>query len=218
VDADLMDNLAQAKKYRFTLGEELAHKLIHIPPQSRLGPGLSSPGPRNPNRPRACPAAIHGILLGASPASTGPRNVSQACGRRAERTFSGLFVQPCTRPSRGPRRRLAGDNEVIPGETTVCLRRGCGLTPASLGAWFRPAGVLALPVGPRQPAPLALVNVHAPAAAKLLLLPCFKGFRLCFREICAYLHDPGTLAKPCAKGQTEKGATRVGPSLTSTSG
>lgn len=29
VDADLMDNLAQAKKYRFTLGEELAHKLIH---------------------------------------------------------------------------------------------------------------------------------------------------------------------------------------------
>jgi hypothetical protein len=110
VDADLMDNLAQAKKYRFTLGEELAHKLIHIPPQSRLGPGLSSPGPRNPNRPRACPAAIHGILLGASPASTGPRNVSQACGRRAERTFSGLFVQPCTRPSRGPRRRLAGDN------------------------------------------------------------------------------------------------------------
>ena len=29
VDADLMDNPAQAKKYRFTLGEELAHKLIH---------------------------------------------------------------------------------------------------------------------------------------------------------------------------------------------
>jgi hypothetical protein len=29
VDADLMDNLSQAKKYRFTLGEELAHKLIH---------------------------------------------------------------------------------------------------------------------------------------------------------------------------------------------
>lgn len=29
VDADLMDNVAQEKKYRFTLGEELAHKLIH---------------------------------------------------------------------------------------------------------------------------------------------------------------------------------------------
>jgi Zn-dependent peptidase ImmA (M78 family) len=29
VDADLMDNVAMAKKYRFTLGEELAHKLIH---------------------------------------------------------------------------------------------------------------------------------------------------------------------------------------------
>ena len=29
VDADLMDNINVAKKYRFTLGEELAHLLIH---------------------------------------------------------------------------------------------------------------------------------------------------------------------------------------------
>jgi hypothetical protein len=29
VDADLMDNVGQAKKYRFTLAEELAHLLIH---------------------------------------------------------------------------------------------------------------------------------------------------------------------------------------------
>lgn len=29
VDADLMDDVGQAKKYRFTLGEELAHLLLH---------------------------------------------------------------------------------------------------------------------------------------------------------------------------------------------
>ena len=74
---------------------------------------------------------------------------------------------------------------------------------AILGARFRPA--LALLVGPGQPAPLPLVHVHAPAAAELLLAPRFKSFSLFFREIYAYLHCLGTLAKPCAKRQTEKG-------------
>ena len=59
---------------------------------------------------------------------------------------------------------------------------GAALTRLAAGAIlcarFRPAGVLALPAGPRQPAPLALVGALAPAAAKLLLLPRFKGFSL----------------------------------------
>jgi len=75
---------------------------------------------------------------------------------------------------------------------------------AILCAWFRPAGVRALLVGPGQPAPLALVHVHAPAGAKLLLLSRFERFRLCFREIDADLHCFGRLAKPGAKRQTPK--------------
>ena len=49
---------------------------------------------------------------------------------------------------------------------------------AILCARFRPAVVLALPVGPRQPAPLTLVGALAPAAAKLCFFPRFKGFSL----------------------------------------
>jgi len=49
---------------------------------------------------------------------------------------------------------------------------------AVLCARFRPARVLALLVGPGQPAPLALVHVHAPAGAKLLLLSRFERLGL----------------------------------------
>ena len=49
---------------------------------------------------------------------------------------------------------------------------------AILCARSRPARVLALLVGPGQPAPLPLIHVHAPAGAKLLLLSCFERRRL----------------------------------------
>ena len=70
---------------------------------------------------------------------------------------------------------------------------------AILCARFRPAGVLALLVGPGQPAPLPLVHVHAPARAKLLLLSRFKGSSLFFREIDADLHCFVRVAKPDVK-------------------
>ena len=78
---------------------------------------------------------------------------------------------------------------------------------AILCARFRPAGVLALPVGPGQPAPLALVHVHAPADAKLLLLSRFQRFGLFFGEIHADLRCFGRLAPPGAKRQPPKGGT-----------
>src|ERR1019366_10680429 len=77
---------------------------------------------------------------------------------------------------------------------------------AILGARFRPARVRALLVSPGQPAPPALVHVHAPAGTKFLLLSRFERFRLFSREIDADLHCFGRLAKPGAKRQTQKGA------------
>ena len=85
---------------------------------------------------------------------------------------------------------------------------------AILGARFRPA--LALLAGPGQPAPLALVHVHAPAGAQFLLASRFECSSLCGGEIYAELHSFGRLAKPGAKRQPLGRGHKNGPALTST--
>ena len=92
------------------------------------------------------------------------------------------------------------------GGRAARLRLAAG---AILCARFRPTRVLALRVGPSQPAPLALVHVHAPAVTKLLLFLRFKRFGLFFGEIDADLHCFGRLAKPSANHQPPKGGTGI---------
>lgn len=74
---------------------------------------------------------------------------------------------------------------------------------AILGAWFRPSGVLAHPVGPSEPTTARTLYVNAPLrathAGELQLLSHSKRFSLLFSEIRSYLDDLRTLNQPRAK-------------------